>query len=240
MKFVRCLRSPKQAHAVTLALWRGVDRAVATLRDGLRVRPRHTLGAGLEKEILAFEESDRARPPAVGQTLFVGSSSFAAWSTLSQDIRQPAINRGFGGSTIADINAVFDRIVLAYRPSAIVFYAGENDIALGATPDQVVERFSAFMHQKVQKLGSTPVYFVSIKPSPDRAAQRPRQAEVNEVIRVSARSRRDLIFIDVVTAMDRHGETEDLYLADGIHLDARAYDIWAEVVNRALTRTPVR
>ncbi len=36
-----------------------------------------------------------------------------------------------GGSTIADVDENFDRIVAPYLPKAIFFYAGENDLSSG-------------------------------------------------------------------------------------------------------------
>jgi len=47
------------------------------------------------------------------------------------------INRGFGGSQIADSVFYADRIVIPYRPRLIVLRAGGNDIHAGKTPEQV-------------------------------------------------------------------------------------------------------
>ena len=57
-----------------------------------------------EKEIIAYEKQDSLAMPAKGQILFIGSSSFRLWKTFSADMKglPPAINRGFGGSTLAE------------------------------------------------------------------------------------------------------------------------------------------
>src|SRR4051812_12764767 len=56
-----------------------------------------------EKEIAAFEAADRMNPPPKGGILFTGSSTIRLWKTLAQDYPQhKVINRGFGGSEIAD------------------------------------------------------------------------------------------------------------------------------------------
>jgi hypothetical protein len=50
-----------------------------------------------EKEIAAFEASDRAAPPPAGAVVFIGSSSFVRWTTLAADFpRVAVVNRGFG------------------------------------------------------------------------------------------------------------------------------------------------
>jgi len=119
------------------------------------------------EEIARFVESDRAAPPPPCQVLFVGSSSIVRWKdSLATDMAPiPVINRGFGGSHIADVNRWFDQIVAPYRPRASVFYAGENDIDAGKSVDRVVADFDEFMRRKTLALGATPVYFISLKPT---------------------------------------------------------------------------
>src|SRR6266550_2177708 len=83
-----------------------------------------------ESEITAFEAADRATPPAPGGIVFVGSSSFRRWTSLAADFPGlPVLNRGFGGSTLREVNHYARRIVLPYRPRLIVLYAGDNEIA---------------------------------------------------------------------------------------------------------------
>src|SRR5258708_1728329 len=56
-----------------------------------------------EKEIAAYEAADRENPPPKGGILFIGSSTIRLWKTLAQDFPEyKVINRGFGGSEIAD------------------------------------------------------------------------------------------------------------------------------------------
>ena len=57
-----------------------------------------------EAEIRAFEAADRARPPPLGGVVFVGSSSIKNWTDVAADFPSVApLNRGFGGSTWADV-----------------------------------------------------------------------------------------------------------------------------------------
>jgi len=89
-----------------------------------------------ENDIQAFEASDRTNAPPSNAILFVGSSSIRLWKTLAEDFPEwPVINRGFGGSQVADSVAFVDRIVTPYRPRQIVLYAGDNDLAAERTPD---------------------------------------------------------------------------------------------------------
>ena len=194
------------------------------------------LERSLGAEVEQFVRADRVSPPPPCQVLFVGSSSIVKWKeTLASDMApMPVIDRGFGGSHIEYVNRWFDEIVAPYRPRAIVFYAGENDIDAGKPVDRVVADFDEFMTRKTRALGDTPVYFISLKPSKLRFAQFPRQTKVNAAIRALARGRPDLHYIDVVTPMLENGRPKDIFVADGLHMSAAGYAIWTREVRAAL------
>ena len=92
-----------------------------------------------EKTIREFETWDAKNSFPANAVLFVGSSSIRSWPTQNSFPNLPVINRGFGGSQISDVNQFTIRIVIKYAPCLIVFYAGDNDIAKGKTPQQVLK-----------------------------------------------------------------------------------------------------
>src|ERR1700722_7316573 len=122
-----------------------------------------------EPEIHAFEMHDQTNPPPQNAVLFVGSSTIRKWTTLAKDFPGvQVINRGFGGSRIADSTALAERIIFPYEPRTIVFYAGDNDLAEGRTPEQVAADYQAFVQTVRARLPETRIAFISIKPSPIR------------------------------------------------------------------------
>ena len=211
--------------------------ACATLPVALAPIPE---GAPFRDEILAFAEADRQTPPPKCPVLFVGSSSIRMWTTLGHDMAPlPVINRGFGGSTVSDVNRYFDRVVAPYRPRAIVIYAGENGIDAGETPAAVATQFGRFMETKRARLGEVPVFYISAKPSKARFAQLARQSELNARVRALASASRDLVFIDVAPAMLSGGRPRDLFVEDGLHMAPAGYAIWRDLVRRALLQRNV-
>jgi len=132
------------------------------------------------------------------------------------------------------VNRWFDELVVPHRPRAIVFYAGENDLHAGKSVERVVADFDGFMERKTQKLGNTPVYFISLKPSKARISEFPQQTQVNEAIRRRAAERTDLHYIDVVPAMLDGGKPKDIFLADGLHMSRAGYELWTRAVRAAL------
>lgn len=188
-------------------------------------------------EIHLFDIEDEIYPPTACRTLFVGSSSIRFWSRLAEAFPdRKTVRRGFGGATIADVTYYFDRLVLPHRPAAIVFYAGENDINAGRSPELVLAAFVQFMDRKSAALGDTPVYFVAIKPSFARADDFPAQSRANELIAAYARERADLAFIDVVAGMMEAGRPKDIYIRDGLHMNEAGYGIWRKVIGRSLKK----
>lgn len=183
-----------------------------------------------EMEAFAAEDRVALRPPC--QVLFVGSSSIRLWKTLSRDMAPfPVLNRGFGGSQISDVNHYFDRVVAPYRPRAIVLYAGENDIHAGDGVEATVADFQRFMALKDARLGAaTPVYFISLKPSKARAAEKSAQDAVNAAVRELAQARPDLDYVDVVPAMLADGTPKDIFVDDGLHMTPDGYALWTAVV----------
>jgi lysophospholipase L1-like esterase len=182
----------------------------------------------------AFAAADRAQAPAPGGVLFVGSSSIRLWDGLeSQFDGTPAIiKRGFGGSRLADCVSFLDRLVLPYRPRLVIVYAGDNDLAEGATAEQVLERFQALVEGVHAALPDTKVAFLSIKPSPLRAALMPQVSRANALVQAYAAGTPGLDYIDIHSRMlgpDGQPRAE-LFLEDRLHLNPAGYDLWRSVI----------
>lgn len=196
-----------------------------------------------EDEIEAFEAADRASMPAPGAVLFVGSSSIRMWDTLERDMAPVRVlNRGFGGAHMDHVVAFAPRIVAPYAPSAIVVYAGDNDIGAGASADRVVadfERLVAFVRDGGSR---APIAFVAIKPSRLRWELWPRMRAANERIAALAAADPSLSYVDIATpmlALRAPGEEDGpppgaLFRFDGLHLSAAGYAVWTRVVRDAL------
>jgi lysophospholipase L1-like esterase len=181
------------------------------------------------KEIDALTAHDAANPPPAGGVVFVGSSSIKLWKTLAEDFPgAPVINRGFGGSELADSLFYLDRIVLAYQPRLVVLYAGENDVNGGKAPEAVLADFQAFRARLHAALPDAKLIYLSIKESPSRARMASLFQATNELIAADCTTDPRCTFVDVATPMlDASGGTRpELFLEDQLHLNADGYAIW--------------
>jgi lysophospholipase L1-like esterase len=189
--------------------------------------------APFEKAILAFEKTDAESPPERGGVLFVGSSSIRLWTTLAEDFTGiKTINRGFGGSQIAHSTRYAERIVIPYQPKTIVFYAGDNDIAAGKSPEKVLADYKAFVEKVHGALPETRILFISIKPSIKRWMLVNKMREANRLIKDYSQNSEKLGFIDIFDAMlGADGEPrKELLRDDGLHLTRACYEIWRDAV----------
>jgi lysophospholipase L1-like esterase len=190
-----------------------------------------------EPAIRAFEAADRKSPPPSGAVLFVGSSSIRLWKTLPADFPQyRVIDRGFGGSQIADCTAFADRIVIPYQPAAIILHAGSNDLAAGKSPERVFADYKAFIAKVRGALPETPIAFLAINPTPARWSQAAKQQEANRLIRDYVAGKKGLAFIDLWDALlgPDGRPRDDLHIRDHLHPNAAGYKIRTRLVTAYL------
>jgi len=198
-----------------------------------------------EKDIRAFEFDDKMSPPPPGAILFIGSSSTLLWKTLATDFPEhKVINRGFGGSAIADAAYYADRIVIPYKPRLIVLQAGSNDIAAGKTPEQVLADFKAFVQKVRARLPDTRIAFLSISPAPVRWAQADKQKRANLLIKEYILSGKDLDYIDLWDQfLGPDSKPREELFRDRLHNNAQGYKIRADVVRphlRSVAEPPTK
>ena len=184
-------------------------------------------------EISAFEARDRATPPVPGGIVFVGSSTFRFWTSLATDFPgQNVINRGFGGSTLPDVNALVSRIVLPYRPHLVVLYAGDNDLAAGRTPGDVLDDYRQFVSLVRSGLPTARIAFVSIKPSPSRWALMGKMRAANQLVRDEIERDSLATYVDTFTPMLRADgrPRPELFGPDSLHMVRAGYAAWRDII----------
>lgn len=188
--------------------------------------------ARFAKDIAAFEAYDRQNSCPRDAVLFVGSSSIRHWQTADAFPGMPVVNRGFGGSVISDATHFAPRIVVKYRPRFIVFYSGDNDIAAGFSPQRVFADFHDFAELVHKELPDTRIIYLPIKPSLARWNKWPQMQEANALVAQLAQQDDRLEIVDTATPLlGPDGQPrKELFLNDGLHLSARGYAVWNEVL----------
>jgi lysophospholipase L1-like esterase len=190
-----------------------------------------------EPEIQKFETADRAQMPPKGAILFAGSSSIRFWTNLVESFpKKKIIQRGFGGSTMADLLHFADRIVLPYEPKQIVVYEGDNDLAAGKAPEKIASEFAEFVEKVQARLPKTKIWYISSKPSPSRWKLEAKARQLNAQIEWWSKAHKNVGYIDVWTPMlgpDGNPRPE-IFRDDKLHMNADGYEIWRKVIGKKI------
>jgi len=189
-----------------------------------------------DSDILALERKYSNQPK--NQIVFYGSSSIRLWPALSRAFPNATIeNWGFGGAQLCDCLAFFKQAILPRQPKGIVFYAGDNDLALGQSPAQVWESLRDLLDLHQEAMEQVPFAFLSLKPSPARVHLRDEIEQCNEWCQREIASRSFGVWVDVFSPMldsQTHWGRRALFLSDELHLSRAGYDVWNEVLKQEL------
>lgn len=191
------------------------------------------------KDIAAFEAKDKTSPPPENEIVFVGSSSIRMWKSTEAFPDLKVINRGFGGSQLADSVRYAERIILPYKPRIVVVFAGGNDIHSGKTPEVVADDFKALAKKIHDALPKTKVYYISLFPNVQRKSENPKCVQVNQLIEAYIKSEPWLGYIDTASKMRAAdgGPRPELLKEDGLHMNDEGYKIWNEIVGPILRKS---
>ncbi|MBK8174690.1 MAG: GDSL family lipase [Rhodospirillales bacterium] len=191
-----------------------------------------------DDEVSALERRTLSAQGSVNPILFYGSSSFTLWHDIEQHFPgYNVVNHGFGGSTLADCIQYFDRLVVPIAPRMVVVYAGDNDLADGASPEAVLSRVATLVRRKRDALGAVPMAFVSIKVSPARFAIMHRIAYTNLIVERALFEQQDVRFVDITRRMVGRGMGSllELYSEDPLHMNRDGYRVLARSLFEYIT-----
>lgn len=187
-------------------------------------------------EAIAAFDADAASRPA-GAIVLTGSSSFARWRTMEEDLAPlTVVPRGFGGSTMADVLHYADRLVLPYAPRAMVIYEGDNDTFYGVSPEAIASQLKEIISKIHAALPDTRIYVLSVKPSLARLSVWDKAQETTELYKEIVAGDDRVHFIDVATPLLKADGSvmDDVFIGDGLHLNDKGNRIWAAAIKSGL------
>lgn len=162
---------------------------------------------------------------------------------------KPYVDRGISGQTTPQMLIRFRPDVIALHPRVVVILAGTNDIAgnTGAMTLEAIQENLISMAE-LAKANSIKVVFASILPISDydqrdgkpiiRSTQRPPEKikALNDWMKTYAANNK-LTYLDYYSAMvDEKGFLRDELSEDGLHPNAKGYEIMAPLAEAAIAR----
>jgi len=197
-----------------------------------------------ESEIEKFEQLDITKSYPSDAILFAGSSSIRMWSTIGKDmLPYNVIQRGYGGAKLSDFAVYADRIIYPHPCQAIVIFIA-NDIAGNdndKSPLEVSQLFKKTLYIIRRKFADTPVFWISITPTPARWHVWPEIQEANGMIKEICESHRNTYYIDTEKYFTNASglPRSELFIEDKLHLNGEGYRIWSGIIRIELNNVLV-
>lgn len=197
-----------------------------------------------ESDIEKFELLDVTKSYPSDAILFAGSSSIRLWSTIGKDMMPyNVIQRGYGGAKLSDFAVYADRIIYPHPCKAIVIFIA-NDISGNEndkSPLEVSQLFRKTLYIIRRKFTDTPVFWISVTPTPSRWSVWPEIKEANGLIKEFCESHRNTYFIDTEKYfLNSSGlPRSELFIEDKLHLNDEGYRTWSGIIRNELNNVLV-
>jgi lysophospholipase L1-like esterase len=195
--------------------------------------PRSLMERNMASEGRAKVAEVKAASPPPDGLWFVGSSTFTFWRQLEQDIasevgvKTPCVNAAFGGSCTAHVlQHVLRPLCTEWKPAAVVYFCGTNDLNWGGSPAAAAQGFTDFCEQFHSALPRCPCVYLSATITPFVRSRGPelvaKYEELNRRVQVFAedacsRCEGSVLFVDL--ANETFVGDLSFYLGDQHHLN---------------------
>lgn len=190
----------------------------------------------------ADNERLKAQPPEPGRVVFMGDSITDGWKLANSFPGKPYVNRGISGQTTPQMLVRMLPDVINLKPAAMVILAGTNDIARNTGPTtlaQITQNFQAMA--ELAKVHGIKVVFCAVLPVSDYTQRKQTESRpprdilrLNEWLKAYA-AKTGAVYVDYHAATaDEEGLLRDGTSNDGLHPNAKGYEIMAPLVEAGI------
>jgi lysophospholipase L1-like esterase len=186
-----------------------------------------------EEEIEAIQEKYDTVFDASQETLvFTGSSSIRMWDEVQQKFPDHrVVNTGFGGSQASDLSYYIYDLILRFHPKKVFIYEGDNDVFAEKSPDQIKKDLQQIIDGIHRNSPDTQVVLIAAKPSIARWSLKGKYKRLNRKLKRLADDHPLVAYADVWNPMlDGSKVKQDIFIGDGLHMNAKGYQIWYTVL----------
>jgi len=186
----------------------------------------------------------RAQPVPPGRVVFLGDSITDGWRLENYFPDKPYVNRGISGQTTPQMLVRFYPDVIELKPAAVIILAGTNDISRNTGPstlEMIQHNFMAM--SELARAHGIKVILCSLLPVSDytRAKQTERRPPA-DILKLNAwlkdyAAKTGAVYADYYSALaDDKGMLRDGFSNDGLHPNAKGYELMAPVAEAAISK----
>jgi lysophospholipase L1-like esterase len=172
------------------------------------------------------------------RVVFMGDSITDGWPLAEAFPGRPYVNRGISGQTTAQMLVRMYPDVVALQPAAMVLLAGTNDIAANNGPQTLVMIKQNLMAMvELAQVHHIKVILCTLTPISGKQSEHRPPADIlklNAWLKEYAEKNR-IAYVDYYSAVvDAHGELRSGFSDDGLHPNARGYQLMKTALSKAL------
>lgn len=183
-------------------------------------------------------------PAEAKRVVFMGDSITDGWKLEQSFPGRPYVNRGISGQTTAQMLVRMYPDVIRLKPAAVIILAGTNDIARNTGPvtlQMITDNFQAMAD--LAKAHGIKVVLCSVMPVSDYTARKQTERRPPaDILKLNAwlkeyAEKNGLGFADYYAAtVDEKGFLKEGFSGDGLHPNAKGYELMAPVAEAALEK----
>ena len=168
-----------------------------------------------------------------GEIVFYGASNFRLWTEMENDLAEYKVqNHGFGGSTDKDLVERAETLLYPYSPAVVFFQTGSNDyVSLSGTDEEKVaacmeykEHMFTTFHERLPEAKFVVMGGLLL---PGRSQYTTLTQMVNDALEALCAKYDYMIFVNAEEmTFDGENYAEELFIADGIHLNHDGQLLW--------------
>lgn len=183
-----------------------------------------------------FNQLDKSENNKV---VFLGDSltEFCQWDELLQN--KNIVNRGIGGDTIEGVIKRLASIEKS-KPKELLLMIGINNILQSQKQSILINNYKSLLKSINEKIPNTRIVIESILPVNNKIsgskAENTVINELNQNLQKIAQINK-MDYVDINSKfLDKDGQLDASYTIDGIHLNAKGYAIWKDVIEKYVTK----
>lgn len=238
--------------------WKSSNPSVVSVSENGRIKAKKAgtcvitakcAGKKYRCDVRVYESSKEWRPGAIldmyrpkkdkGKVILAGSSYMERWDTAEKALEPfEVLNMGIAGSKADDWIRLYQKLLVPYKPKAIVLCTGDNNMNAGPDSESgsaTAQKVIYLLKQLQKELPDTEIYYVSVAPNPRRWKVWSQMKECNRTVEQYCKTKKRLHFIDMTPHLLKKGALQKkLYCSDRLHLNKKGYKIWGEVIGNRL------
>ena len=187
----------------------------------------------------------KGMPAEAGRVVFYGDSITDGWKLPVSFGAKPYVNRGIGGQTTAQMLVRMFPDVIALKPAAFILLAGTNDIARNngqQTLEMITNNIEAMSElarvHNIKVILSTVLPISDYTPRPQSQRRPPADILALNAWLKDYAARTGATIADYYSAtVDDKGFLKEGFSNDGLHPNAKGYELMAPVAQAAIDKT---